>query len=101
MGKKISQFIIRIQRGKRRLPFKWEKQRAGKTSIQVGQGDQHIVSPRPDMQSIFFNFKLSIFPRRKGKFFIPEIYIVLFILKAVMLQLQLKSNGGVSSVGAE
>ena len=32
-----------------------KKQRAGKTTIGIGQCDQHIIAPWPDMQSIFFH----------------------------------------------
>ena len=60
--KKIVYRISGAQFIKAVISFKRQKKRAGKTAVQIGEGDQHICPARPDVECVFFHLKSAAFP---------------------------------------
>src|SRR5271169_5419651 len=73
---------MRGQLGKAVWTFKWQEQNACKRAVNIGQRDQHVVAPRPDVQCICFQRMLSVCASRNRKLLVPVVQILLRKVKA-------------------
>src|SRR3981081_279386 len=51
--------------------FKRQKQDAGKRAVNVGQGDQHVTAPRPDVKSVLVKKMFTERARWNRQNFVP------------------------------
>src|SRR3981081_3486824 len=57
--------------------FKRQKQDAGERAVNVGQGDQHVTAPRPDVKSMLIEKMVAIRACWDRQFFVTIVEILL------------------------
>ena len=75
--KKLDHCSRRDQLGKTVRTFERQKENAGKCPVNVGQGNEHVVAPRPDVKGLGFEDTLAISSGWNHQFLVPVVEILL------------------------
>ena len=99
-GEEAPQFAGALQLGEAGTAVPGQEQGDGETAVQVGQRDQHVAAPRPDMQGMLLHAMAAVRGGGDGEFLVGVGQDVFHHFHAAMAHQRL-AHGRAAAVGGD